>query len=79
MDSKLHPSVRPVLISDLRKLESAAFWFVMDNRGWLHPYDERGRRRSHTDLPNSCGPTIFPAGAGLLPTRTAWPSSGENN
>jgi hypothetical protein len=46
-------SVLTLVIADLRKLDTAAFWFVMDNRGWLHPYDERGRRRPHTDLPNS--------------------------
>jgi hypothetical protein len=46
-------SVLTLVIADLRKLETAAFWFVMDNRGWLHPYDERGRRCSHTDLPCS--------------------------
>jgi hypothetical protein len=44
-------SVLTLVIADLRKLDAAAFWFVMDNRGWLHPYDERGRRRPHTDLP----------------------------
>src|SRR6202047_3516553 len=46
-------SVLTLVIGDLRKLDFAAFWFVMDNRGWLHPYDERGRRCSHTDLPRS--------------------------
>jgi hypothetical protein len=42
-----------LVIADLRKLDAAAFWFVMDNRGWLHLYDERGRRRTHEDLPSS--------------------------
>ena len=46
-------SVLTLVIADLRKLDTSAFWFVMDNRGWLHPYDERGRRRSHTELPSS--------------------------
>jgi hypothetical protein len=46
-------SVLILVIADLRKLDAAAFWFVMDNRGWLHPYDERGRRRTHEDLPSS--------------------------
>jgi hypothetical protein len=46
-------SVFTLVIADLRKLDTAAFWFVMDNRGWLHPYDERGRRRPHTELPSS--------------------------
>ncbi len=46
-------SVLTLVIADLRKLQPDAFWFVMDNRGWLHPYDERGRRRSHTALARS--------------------------
>lgn len=46
-------SVLTLVIADLRKLDASAFWFVMDNRGWLHPYDERGRRCSHEDLPSS--------------------------
>jgi hypothetical protein len=46
-------SVLILVIADLRKLDAPAFWFVMDNRGWLHPYDERGRRRTHEDLPSS--------------------------
>jgi hypothetical protein len=46
-------SVLTLVIADLRKLDASAFWFVMDNRGWLHPYDEKGRRRSHTELPSS--------------------------
>src|ERR1700730_19359828 len=46
-------SVLTLVIADLRKVDTAAFWFVMDNRGWLHPYDERGRRRTHEDLPSS--------------------------
>ena len=46
-------SVLTLVIADLRKLDASAFWFVMDNRGWLHPYDERGRRRTHEDLPST--------------------------
>lgn len=41
------------VIKDLRRLERDAFWFVLDNHGWMHPYDDRGRRRSHADLPKS--------------------------
>ncbi len=43
-------NVLTLVIADLRKLDDSAFWFVMDNRGWLHPYDERGKRRTHADL-----------------------------
>jgi hypothetical protein len=43
-------SVLTLTIADLSNLDSDAFWFVMDNRGWLHPYDDRGQRLSHRDL-----------------------------
>jgi hypothetical protein len=46
-------SVLTLEIADLRHLDEAAFWFVMDNRGWLHPYDENGRRRTPKDLAGS--------------------------
>ncbi|MDP9082622.1 MAG: chromosome partitioning protein ParB [Pseudomonadota bacterium] len=48
-------SVLTTVVADLRRLDAAAFWFVMDNRGWLHPFDERGRRLSHTELANTVG------------------------
>lgn len=40
-------------VSDLSKLENDAFWVVLDNRGWMHPFDENGRRRDYADIPNS--------------------------
>ncbi|HXQ31935.1 MAG TPA: ParB-like protein [Steroidobacteraceae bacterium] len=40
-----------LVVADLRKLEKEAFWTYLDNRGWLHPYDARGRRRPYTELP----------------------------
>ena len=39
------------VVADLRKLDERSFWTYLDNRGWLHPYDDRGRRRSHEELP----------------------------
>jgi hypothetical protein len=41
------------VIADLRRLEPDAFWFVMANRNWMYSYDEKGRRREHTDLPKA--------------------------
>jgi hypothetical protein len=46
--------VKDVLISvvaNLSKLEPDAFWFVMDNRNWMHPFDDKGRRRAYPDIP----------------------------
>lgn len=41
------------LVSDLSMLEGDAFWVVLDNRGWMHPFDKNGRRRDYADIPNS--------------------------
>jgi hypothetical protein len=41
------------VVADLAKLEQDAFWFVLDNRNLMHPFDDQGRRRSHSDLPKS--------------------------
>jgi hypothetical protein len=38
---------------DLSRLERDVFWVVLDNRGLMHPFDERGRRRSYQDIPSS--------------------------
>jgi hypothetical protein len=43
--------VATTLVSDLRSLRREAFWIFLDNRGWLHPFDEEGRRRSYRDVP----------------------------
>lgn len=41
------------VIADLHALPPDSFWFVLDNRGWMHPYDDTGRRRDHADLPKT--------------------------
>jgi hypothetical protein len=43
------------VIADLHTLEGDAFWGVLDNRGWCHPYDERGARRGFADIPTTIG------------------------
>jgi hypothetical protein len=40
-------------IANLSKLDGDVFWVVMDNRSWLHPFDDKGRRRSYEDIPKS--------------------------
>ena len=40
-------------IADLRHLSKASFWFVLDNRGWMHPYDDDGRRQDVDAIPKS--------------------------
>jgi hypothetical protein len=48
--------VKEVLVSvmaDLKALEPEAFWVVLDHRGWMHPYDGDGQRRSFRAIPKS--------------------------
>jgi hypothetical protein len=41
------------VIVDLSVLDGDAFWTVLDNRNWMHPFDAEGRRRPHSDIPKS--------------------------
>ena len=41
------------VIADLEQLSLAAFWFVLDNRSWVHPFDAEGRRRDYGEIPKS--------------------------
>src|SRR5581483_11264247 len=45
--------VAVTVIADLSRLELDAFWVVMDNRSWMHPFDARGQRRHYRDIPKS--------------------------
>ena len=38
-------------IANLSKLDQDAFWTVMDNRSWMHPFDSSGKRRHYKDIP----------------------------
>jgi hypothetical protein len=39
--------------ANLSELDRDAFWTVMDNRDWMHPYDAEGVRRPYRDIPKS--------------------------
>src|SRR5262249_36618132 len=41
------------VVAKLSRLDKDEFWTFIDNRGWLHPFDEHGRRRSSEDLPKT--------------------------
>ncbi|HWW48994.1 MAG TPA: ParB-like protein [Xanthobacteraceae bacterium] len=41
------------VISDLSHLAKDAFWVVLDNRSWMHPFDDEGKRRGYTDIPTA--------------------------
>jgi hypothetical protein len=41
------------VLSDLSRVEKDAFWTVLDNSGWCHAYDHKGRRCELADIPKS--------------------------
>jgi hypothetical protein len=45
--------VAVTVVADLSKLDFGAFWTVMDNRSWMHPFDAKGERRHYRDIPKS--------------------------
>ena len=46
-------SIATTVVADLSMLDKDAFWVFADNRGWCHPYDADGVRRSFDDIPKS--------------------------
>jgi hypothetical protein len=45
--------VAVTVVGNLSRLDGDAFWTVMDNRNWMHPFDDKGRRCSYEDIPKS--------------------------
>ena len=43
------------VVADLSHLKKSLFWTFLDNRNWLHPFDDEGARHSHEDLPKRVG------------------------
>jgi hypothetical protein len=41
------------VVADLRTLDKDTFWSYLDHHAWMHPYDEKGRRRHASSLPRS--------------------------
>lgn len=50
--------VLTTVVADLSKLGREAFWVFLDNRGWLHPFDERGKRQDYSAIPKHIGKLI---------------------
>src|ERR1700684_3518889 len=44
-------AVATSVILDLSRLDLDAFWVVLDNRGWMHPFDEHGKRQDYGKIP----------------------------
>jgi hypothetical protein len=47
------PSVLISVVAHLDRLEPAEFWSVMDNRNWMHPFDDHGKRQASEEIPKS--------------------------
>jgi hypothetical protein len=45
--------VAVTVVANLSGLETESFWFVLDNHNWMHPFDDKGRRRGYEDIPKS--------------------------
>jgi hypothetical protein len=46
-------SIQVYILADLERLEKTAFWTLLDNSGWCHAYDRKGRRCELSDIPKS--------------------------
>lgn len=40
-------------VANLGTLSQEHFWRFLDNKGWLHPFDENGKRRPYSEIPKS--------------------------
>jgi hypothetical protein len=45
--------VMVTVVSNLGMVESDAFWVVLDQRNWMHPFNDEGRRCDYKDIPKS--------------------------
>jgi hypothetical protein len=46
-------NVLVTVIANLKSLGPDEFWFMLDNHGWMHPFDANGQRRPREDIPKS--------------------------
>jgi hypothetical protein len=46
-------NVAITVVANLNMLAGDAFWTVLDNRNWMHPYDDQGRRLDYQHIPQS--------------------------
>ena len=42
-----------LVVANLSMVDKDTFWTVLDNRSWMHPFDDKGRRRAYKDIPKS--------------------------
>ena len=46
-------NVLVTVVANLNMVDRDTFWTVLDNRSWMHPFDDKGRRRDYKDIPKS--------------------------
>lgn len=46
-------NVLVTVVANLSMVDRDTFWTVLDNRNWMHPFDDKGRRRHYKDIPKS--------------------------
>ncbi|MBV8824824.1 MAG: chromosome partitioning protein ParB, partial [Hyphomicrobiales bacterium] len=46
------PDVLVAVVHNFSKLDRETFWFNLDNRALMHPFDDEGRRRGYQDIPD---------------------------
>ncbi len=46
-------AVLATVIEDLSRMEHEAFFVMLDNRGWMHPFDEHGKRQPYEAIPKT--------------------------
>lgn len=50
--------VATAVVLDLSRLKPDSFWFVLDNRGLMHPFDQNGERRHYREIPDTIGELV---------------------
>ena len=46
-------NVLVTVVANLGMVDRDTFWTFLDNRSWMHPFDDKGRRRHYKDIPKS--------------------------
>ncbi len=41
------------IVANLSMVDHDTFLTVLDNRSWMHPFDDKGHRRNYSDIPES--------------------------
>ena len=46
-------NVLVTVVANLSMVDRDTFWTFLDNRSWMHRFDDKGRRRHYKDIPKS--------------------------